>query len=151
MGLDMELRVRAYVSGWECDNVEENEKYREILDIVGFTRCKENPSLYVENCVIHWRKANQIHKWFLDLADGVDVCQPIYVSVNQLQELHKLCVESLELKTSDLLPPCSGFFFGSIEIDEWYWDNLRRTADLLGELLKNDNLTQHEFVYQASW
>ena len=36
----------------------------------------------------YWRKANQIHKWFVDnVQEGVDNCGEYYVSHEKLQEL----------------------------------------------------------------
>ena len=41
---------------------------------------------------MYWRKANQIHKWFVDhCQDGIDDCREAYVSDEQLEELLNLC------------------------------------------------------------
>jgi len=41
---------------------------------------------------VYWRKANAIHKWFVDnLADGVDDCRPLWVSTDHLKELFLTC------------------------------------------------------------
>ena len=40
----------------------------------------------------YWRKANQIHKWFVDnVQDGVDDCGAYNVSRSQINELLRLC------------------------------------------------------------
>lgn len=42
----------------------------------------------------YWRKANAIHKWFVDnVQDGVDNCERYEVSKEQAQELLDLCKE----------------------------------------------------------
>ena len=52
---------------------------------------------YIEEAVGYWRKANQIHKWFVDnCQDGEDDCRQAYVSLNQLKELLSLCKQIKE-------------------------------------------------------
>lgn len=46
------------------------------------------------------------------------------------------------------LPPASGFFFGSTEIDEYYAEDLQNTIDQLEPLLKESDVS---FYYQSSW
>ena len=42
--------------------------------------------------LIYWRKANQIHGWFVDtLMNGVDECQTVYISWGILQDLKDIC------------------------------------------------------------
>ena len=42
--------------------------------------------------VAYWRKANQIHKWFVDnVQDGVDDCDYYEVSKDKIEELLKIC------------------------------------------------------------
>ena len=42
--------------------------------------------------VCYWRKANQIHNWFVEnVQNGEDDCQNYYVSIEQLEELYNLC------------------------------------------------------------
>jgi len=47
----------------------------------------------------YWRKANAIHKWFVDnIQDGKDKCQTTYVSKENLEKLKEICVKVLEFK-----------------------------------------------------
>jgi len=46
----------------------------------------------IKDTIAYWRKANQIHKWFVDnVQDGEDDCGYHYVAREQLEELLKLC------------------------------------------------------------
>lgn len=103
-----------------------------------------------EQEVAYWRKANQIHAWFVDnVQGGVDECEQFPVTRPQLETLRQLCMEALDTKNPKLLAPRSGFFFGGTEIDDWYWDDLRDTIDQLDKVLEMPaNL---EFFYQSSW
>lgn len=47
--------------------------------------------------VAYWRKANQIHRWFVvNVCGGEDRCEPHDVSLKQLTELRDLCMKVLE-------------------------------------------------------
>jgi hypothetical protein len=101
----------------------------------------------------YWRKANQIHKYFVDrCGNGKDECQDIYVSQDALVELLWRCETVLKdrSRAGELLPPQSGFFFGSTELDEYYYDDLENTIVMLQRILKNAR-EDWEFEYKASW
>jgi len=69
--------------------------------------------------------------------EGNDDCGTYHVSREQLQELLDTIKKVLACKNKakDLLPTTSGFFFGSTDYDDYYWDDLRRTEKELTELL----------------
>lgn len=60
-----------------------------------------------------------------------------------------------------LLPPQSGFFFGNTLIDEWYYEQTKRTAEELTAILNENEKAQaaakeqrfytSDFYYEASW
>lgn len=99
----------------------------------------------------YWRKANAIHKWFVDnVQDGIDNCQPHEFSTEILNDLKELCQEVLDdnSKAEDLLPTQSGFFFGPTEYDEWYFSDLKDTIKIIDWALDQDF---DYFVYESSW
>ena len=97
-----------------------------------------------------WRKANSIHGWFVEnCQDGKDECQESYVSREQLQELVELCQEALDNPDAEILEPTAGFFFGSYEKDEWYYEDLKNTIEGIERALELPE--SFEFYYQASW
>lgn len=157
MGLDMYLSVRTYVSGYEFSSTDEKSKFAGLLKTTGLNKDDlkwGNPSGYALFTVGYWRKANAIHKWFVEnIQGGVDECQLAHVSREKLQELKDACDEVLgnATKAKDLLPTQGGFFFGETEYDEWYHDEVKHTADMLGELLANPKFVDSDFEYQASW
>jgi hypothetical protein len=100
----------------------------------------------------YWRKANAIHDWFVrECQGGVDECQPSYVSREQLGELRQLCEEVLEDRTlaSKLLPTTAGFFFGSTEYDEYYFQDIELTVKIIDSVSALPN--EWEFEYRSSW
>lgn len=105
MGLDMYLTAEFYVSGYEHSNAADRGKYTGIIKALGLGTkvCESTPSLTVDVTVAYWRKANAIHKWFVDnVQDGVDECQKSYVSRDQLKELVRICKEVIA--STELVP-----------------------------------------------
>lgn len=166
MGLDMYLNVSEridshdYSRGYNEVTRTENNRYTNVIEAAGI-KVKDNiaSSVAVEYTAIYWRKANQIHNWFVStLANGFDECQVIPVSRENLVALHDRCGVLLDTKSNelaaDLLPPTSGFFFGSTDIDEWYWQDVEETHKQLTELLDEiteENKWNYSIEYQASW
>ena len=104
-------------------------------------------------------KANHIHAWFVhNCGHDVDECQEIRVSEEALDALLKACKAVLEdhSKAEELLPTQSGFFFGGTDYDEYYFDDVKETLDIVERALAFIDSQEHkkadwEIVYQASW
>lgn len=100
---------------------------------------------------IYWRKANHIHRWFVDnIQDGVDDCKEYFVPKEKLYQLLNTCEEIAKGRTDySELSATSEFFFGSIEYDEGYIEECKRTAAVLKILLKK--YPEDKFYYHSSW
>ena len=157
MGLDQYLYARKHLSGGDWQKQEEQDAYAKIanaLDADSFEN-KEYPSISVEVKVGYWRKANQIHQWFVDnVQDGEDNCAEYWVSREQLQELLQTCKDVKASKhpdvVNDLLPPSVGFFFGSYEIDDWYWQQIDDSIEQIERVLTRVP-EGWDFAYTSSW
>tara|TARA_Y100000389_G_C17260538_1_gene412789 strand:- start:171 stop:638 length:468 start_codon:yes stop_codon:yes gene_type:complete len=155
MGLDMYLSKRTYVKNWDFHRPEErhsitvrkNDKKRKDI--------KSKRISYIIEEVMVWRKANHIHSWFVDnCQEGIDKCQESYVSREKLEELAALCEQVVKSKDVSLLKTQSGFFFGSTEYDEYYFEDCKETAKVLRELLAEkteEGNFEGEFYYKSSW
>jgi hypothetical protein len=102
-----------------------------------------------------WRKANSIHKWFVENAqNNNDDCGVYEVSFEQLMELKSKVASVLadNRKGPKLLPTTAGFFFGSTEYDDWYLEDLVLTMNHLNEceLIYEAN-PDSKFYYKSSW
>jgi hypothetical protein len=150
MGLDMYLYAEKFVSNADYRN--EQDKYQAIVQALEADKFAKG-HVISEVEVAYWRKANAIHGWFVKHAEKDD-CTPISFTRDQIADLVFTCKTLLdnmsEELATELLPPTSGFFFGSYEIDSWYWDSIRETYETLSQVL--DNVPEDwSFRYQASW
>lgn len=125
---------------------------------------KKYPHKYLMEEVGYWRKANHIHKWFVDnIQDGEDDCAwHREVTSEDLEELLAICktIKSIVVMDgdfvtnpddiADLLPTQSGFFFGSTEYDSWYMDSIDHTIDVITEIF--NTVDDNEMLYyRSSW
>lgn len=154
MGLDMYLSKRTYVKRW--DHQKPENQHEVIVNRGGKPREDIDNSRISEviEQVMYWRKANAIHAWFVqNVQEGVDDCKEYWVGEEKLQELVDLCSKVVETKDTTLLPPQTGFLFGSQEADDWYFIDLADTVKNLTkelELYKNTK-SSGDFYYQSSW
>ena len=52
---------------------------------------------------------------------------------------------------AEILPTCSGFFFGSTEYDSYYLDDIKYTKENIEEIIKTLNFDEYDLYYLASW
>jgi hypothetical protein len=149
MGLDMYLDKRTYVKYWEHNG--DNNYEVKVTKKNEPTNIDPKKVKYIIEEAGYWRKANQIHRWFVEnVQDGVDNCGDYYVERNQLQALLDLCkiVQKDHSKAEELLPSASGFFFGGTDYDEWYYNDIENTISILEDALEDEN---GEYYYTSSW
>lgn len=170
MGLDMYLTKEKYVTYLEND---EKGNLKTVTDaVISVTRTYSDGTsdtvniktgawdsgLFLDIPIGYWRKANHIHKWFVDnCGDGVDECQQITVSYDDLLTLKEICEtivkqeEGWEEYAKEKLPTTSGFFFGGTEYDQYYIDDCKYLINIVNELEKDEENSTQEYYYRASW
>ena len=170
MGLDMYLQRKYYAKNWEHtedkekhfititkENFKENfteDKEKHFTTITIETAIPTDKIVFITTEEIRWRKANAIHKWFVDtVQDGVDDCETYCVTNNELKSLLSTIEEILEdnSKASKLLPTTEGFFFGGTGYNEDYFEKLRFTKTKLSKLLSPNSEHEDNFYYTSSW
>ena len=171
MGLDMYLSKKIYVGA--------NYAHNEVKGSISImSRGKEipvnlNKVTYIVESAAYWRKANHIHKWFVDkVQEGNDDCKDYYVSVDNLKELLTTCKEvkeSCELEEKEitnedgsiykgkiiknteiaekLLPTQKGFFFGGTSYDEYYLQDIEYTIEVIEKILSEEIELNKKGVY----
>ena len=120
--------------------------------------------------IAYWRKANHIHRWFVEnVQDGIDECDIYEVTKEQLEELLDICIRVRDASklehnpdgcerlikdpkiAMELLPTQSGFFFGGTGYDEYYLEDIRYTIKQLRKILKATDFEKEIVMYRASW
>ena len=153
MGLDMYLTRKTYVKQWSHQKPEEQfeititkgGKPYDGIDISNVTNIEEE--------VGYWRKANQIHRWFVEnIQNGVDNCGEYSVSKGELEELRNICTEVFNdhSKAEELLPSAAGFFFGNTDYDEWYYNDVEHTIEIIDKIFSESDGNQ-DIYYSSSW
>ncbi|NBP15803.1 hypothetical protein EBU95_15675 [bacterium] len=144
MGLDMFLKARRYL---RYDD-ERRKSLREEFKVPDAWEATE-----VSFEVGYWRKANAIHKWFVDnIQSGDDNCGEYHVNKVDLKMLRELCLEvkAEPDKAEKLLPSQSGFFFGSTQYDEGYFHDIEHTIAIIDSVLNCENI-DFDYLYSSSW
>ena len=111
------------------------------------------------NEVAYWRKANQIHNWFVtNCQNGIDECQETRVTKKNLIDLKETCQAVLSTPESDrvetakrILPTVGGFFFGGTEYNEYYFGDLEDTVKMLDKVIDETDFEKEEIYYTSSW
>ena len=156
MGLDMYLTGKRYIS--KHFNEGDTERAEAIQKLFPELEGKQgrwgdaSPVKEVQIEAGYWRKANQIHDWFVkNVQGGEDECRPHYVSREDLQTLKETCQEVLanRERAAELLPTASGFFFGGTDYDDWYFQDLEQTVRIIEDALELPS--SWEFEYRSSW
>jgi hypothetical protein len=148
MGLDMYLVAKRHISQYqEEDKALGTELMRHFPELAADLTVQE-----VTVRVGYWRKANHIHKWFVDnVQEGKDDCRNYLVPRDHLQELRDTCERVLAFRglATAQLPPAQGFFFGNDEVDEWYYRDLEETIKIIDACLSLP--VGWDIEYQSSW
>ena len=142
MGLDMYLEKRSKFAEQFIDE-ETGEKY------------------YDWEEVAYWRKANEIHKWFIDYLglEGNFNCEYAEVTKDDLENLIDTCKFVLGRKdkndaikiAKEKLPTQEGFFFGDTEYDVYYYKHLEYTIKELERVILETDWDNEVVCYSCWW
>ena len=156
MGLDMYLTAERYL--WSAEKPISDQ----VANLLGLQLDGERMRVQsVTAEAMYWRKANAIHRWFVENVQGdEDNCERYYVDREQLIKLRNICENLCREKEAvseiangtaeDVLRTADGFFFGSTEYDEWYWNDVENTVKGLDLALETFG-DGWSFYYQSSW
>jgi hypothetical protein len=151
MGLDQYLYKKSYVMSSEWVKPE----FRETISMTkGGSEVDTSKIKYIVEEVGYWRKANAIHRWFVEnVQNGNDDCREYAVTIKELESLRRDCENVLcdSALREQLLPAQSGFFFGSTDYDEYYEQDLQNTIDIISEILSSEDAKNGEYFYRSSW
>lgn len=118
---------------------------------------KRFPVLGVE--MGYWRKANAIHRWFVNnVQGGVDDCNCYFVQKSDLTRLRIATYKAIDAfnrgdfaTCAKVLPAQDGFFFGSQEYGDWYREDLLTTLEIIDDTLLSVDWANDVLIYRSSW
>ena len=97
MGLDQYMRKKVFIGA--------NYEHREVKGKIDITIKGEKVNIdfnkvsYIEEQDAYWRKANQIHNWFVtNVQNGNDDCGTYFISKEHFEELYNECKQVMENK-----------------------------------------------------
>ena len=103
----------------------------------------------------YFRKVNFLVRYFEDL--GLDTTNQVPLQINKedVEILLHRCNQVLEdhSRASELLPTMSGFFFGSTEYNEYYFEDVKMVRDYIKNTLipEFNNLEEDEEITFEIW
>lgn len=102
--------------------------------------------------VAYWRKFNALHGWFVNnLQLGIDNCADYELNKDILLDLLEVLEETWALKNPAKLPPTLGYFWGSTETDDYYWDKVYNSIQTISELIDDTDWKNERLFYTSSW
>lgn len=104
--------------------------------------------------LLTWRKANQIRHWFYTHQNRQEIDEQLAVELT-LQDLKDLSTDIEKVLKNHalgpvLLPTQSGFFFGSTEYNDNYYNDLLKTF-LAVNIILGVSHDEQTFVYSEWW
>ena len=161
MGLDMYLDKRTSVRNWSHQT--KDERYSVSVKRGGkrLDKIQTKRITHVIEEIGYWRKFNALHRWFVEnVQEGKDDCKQYWVSQKALTDLLEVLkkvaasrnrlVENLtDTDTAETnLPTVGGFFFGDTDYNEYYYDQVESTIEIIEEAVKD---TDADYYYSSSW
>lgn len=79
--------------------------------------------------IVRWRKKNWIHGYFEEVITNgegeIANCEYHSIDWDVVRGLIEKMKKALDQRNPSHLEPKPGFFFGSTEVDDYYWDSLQ--------------------------
>lgn len=137
MGLDASLNVRKYLD----DEPGLTNLIKEKMNYWDF-----EPS-YIEFKVVYWRKAWQIHDFFIDHTSDPEDGTSFFIERELIMDLYdKVCTILKEPERAlEIIPDTCA--------DDWYFSQIKNTKVSLEKLFNSEFWIDdfYEFYYEASW
>ena len=99
--------------------------------------------------VAYFRKVNFLIPFF----GYEENCSNIEIDKYQVEDLIEACKEVLANhdKASFLLPTQEGFFFGSTDYDDWYFDDVQNVKEKFEEILADFDMDEDILIMHCWW
>lgn len=162
MGLDMYLdRMprRENVNAISYEDKEEVAYWRKVNSIHRWFVDKVQNG--IDDCEYHNEVTREILEELLDACEKVLNASELVAGKIKNGEEYKngkwtVCIEDGKYikdpsVAEKLLPTTCGFFFGSTDYDEWYYNKVEYTAETIKQILETTDFEKEMIYYISSW
>lgn len=134
--------IRLYAQAWANDDDDAAEKYGTLIY-----------ELIVRRKATVWdgRKENHVHRWVC-AASGRESTNLDYVRIDPavlLGDLKKVVAN--HARAGEVMPTDVGFFFGSVEYDEHYFNSVKRLYEVLLAEKTEGCFKKYSYFYWSWW
>lgn len=98
-----------------------------------------------------FRKVNALLQWVNNNVMTVENCAYIPITKEDLEKLQNILNQLTPLNCKTLFPTQEGFFYGSTEYDECYWDDVQDVKEWVDKTLVEFNFEGDILFFSAWW
>lgn len=109
----------------------------------------DRPKIITEKVEVgDFRKFGALFGWVNNNISIIGNCKDIMISKEKILELLSMLETLTKDNCSENFPTCSGFFFGSTDYDEWYWEDVDSLKTTLSIVLEKWHKEEESEVYR---
>ncbi|AWM79061.1 hypothetical protein DKL61_01090 [Gammaproteobacteria bacterium ESL0073] len=98
-----------------------------------------------------FRKVNALLQWVNTYVMTVENCAYIPISKEDLEKLQGTLNQLTTDNCQELFPTQEGFFYGSTEYDECYWEDVQAIKEWLDKTLAEFDFGEEMLFFSAWW
>lgn len=124
------------------------------LDLYFYTQSKPGAKLGEQmpmEVVAYFRKFNALLKWVDTHVKEVENLKDVILGKDDLQKLLDTLDVINDKNCHELFATTQGFFFGSTEYDEWYWQDINDLKTVIQKLLNEVDFERMVVYFHAWW
>lgn len=101
----------------------------------------------------YMRKANAVFGWIERNVGEIEDCADLPMGREHFAKLKADCefVLAHRDKAEEVMPVREGFFFGSYEYDEWYFNDLEEAVRICNKVLNGVDFDSEDVFFHAWW
>ncbi|EGT3611543.1 hypothetical protein FAP59_18325 [Morganella morganii] len=111
----------------------------------------DEPEGNVDVEVGYFRKVNALFKWVETHIDAFENCEKVPVTLTHLRALQRDLAALTPENCRTLFPTTEGFFFGSTDYDDGYWEDVNDVKRWLDKMFDDFDFEQFSLHFLAWW
>lgn len=99
----------------------------------------------------YFRKFNALFNWVESNIKSIENCTDVPISKEDLVKLEIMLNQLDTTNCAQLFPTQDGFFFGTTEYDEFYWEDVADLKVLVSQFLAEFDFEASQICFHAWW